>query len=250
MTQIYTTGTLFSPSVLFPSAVEPAWARSSSRSFGGHVRTWRQKPTTAAGIRIRLLVDFCFLMQGSMSAPMEVPRPGQVPPLLSMDMTHAPVAVTPGWPPHLADGNQLLNLDTGTAPGPPLIGSPGSAVSNSPSDSPTEMGSPTRRRGRPRKGEEMTEEERKARRKEINRLAARRAHQKKLDILSKLESVRLSPTALTGVCIQHPVVPCDSDWLHPPLAPALLSDADVLPTAGEHRLEVAATHHQRHDPPV
>jgi hypothetical protein len=211
-------------------------------------RTRRQKPTTAAGIR--LLVDFCFLMQGSMSAPMEVPRPGQVPPLLSLDMTHAPVAVAPGWPPHLADGNQLLNLDTGTAPGPPLIGSPGSAVSNSPSDSPTDMGSPTRRRGRPRKGEEMTEEERKARRKEINRLAARRAHQKKLDILSKLESVRLSPTALTGVCIQHPVVPCDSDWLHPPLAPALLSDADVLPTAGEHRLEVAATHHQRHDPPV
>jgi hypothetical protein len=47
-----------------------------------------------------------------------------------------------------------------------------------------------RRRGRPRKGEEMSAEERKARRKEINRLAARRAHQKKLDNLQRLEKVR------------------------------------------------------------
>ena len=34
----------------------------------------------------------------------------------------------------------------------------------------------------------MSEEERKARRKEINRLAARRAHQKKLGLLSKLQT--------------------------------------------------------------
>lgn len=44
-----------------------------------------------------------------------------------------------------------------------------------------------RRRGRPRKGEEMTEEERKARRKEINRLAARRSHRKKQNNLLRLE---------------------------------------------------------------
>jgi hypothetical protein len=47
-----------------------------------------------------------------------------------------------------------------------------------------------KRRGRPRKGEEMSLEDRKARRKEINRLAARRAHQKKLDSIQQLESVR------------------------------------------------------------
>lgn len=55
-----------------------------------------------------------------------------------------------------------------------------------------------RRRGRPRKGEEMSAEDRKARRKEINRLAARRAHQKKLDNLQRLESV--SAHAYTWVC--------------------------------------------------
>ena len=38
--------------------------------------------------------------------------------------------------------------------------------------------------------EEMSLEDRKARRKEINRLAARRAHQKKLDSIQQLESVR------------------------------------------------------------
>ena len=47
-----------------------------------------------------------------------------------------------------------------------------------------------RRRGRPRKGEEMSEEERKARRREVNRAAARRAHQKKLGYLASLEQVR------------------------------------------------------------
>jgi hypothetical protein len=45
------------------------------------------------------------------------------------------------------------------------------------------------RRGRPRKGEEMTEAERKARRREINRIAARRSHQKKVDHLARLEKV-------------------------------------------------------------
>lgn len=91
-------------------------------------------------------------------------------------------------------------LAAGTAPGAPYPGSPGGGSplkSSPPSGSPLVGSAPSpnlsptlapRRRGRPRKGEEMTEEERKARRKEINRLAARRAHQKKLDILSKLES--------------------------------------------------------------
>lgn len=110
------------------------------------------------------------------SIPMDIPGPTDPP--------------TP--PTTLAEGLDLealdrtSTIDTVTAPGAPVVGSPSDSPGSSPGGSPHAM----RRRGRPRKGEEMSEEERKARRKEINRLAARRAHQKKMDILSKLESVK------------------------------------------------------------
>ena len=129
-------------------------------------------------------------MQTAASSPMEIPRPVEPPPA---NRPPGPAAETG------------TSTDGRTAPGAPVVGSPGALVLGSPgapdldlmedfSPGSSSGGSPhSRRRGRPRKGEEMTEEERKARRKEINRLAARRAHQKKLDVLSKLESARHPP---------------------------------------------------------
>lgn len=154
------------------------------------------------------------------SSPMVIPlRPEDAPPLPAGNPE-------PSWPEGvelsaLDDMEppkvpQLSSLEAGnTAPGAPVVGSP-SGTTDLSGGSPrgSSGGSPhsSRRRGRPRKGEEMTEEERKARRKEINRLAARRAHQKKLDILSKLES------ASVPLCMPLPD-PCHAKRVRAPHSP-------------------------------
>ena len=127
-----------------------------------------------------------------------VPDMGMLPPLptLPPDNFAPGTAAGPPISQPLSTSSSFDTLSPGSSFGSvSSLGSVGSANSLNSVGSGSPSGSPTspstlapRRRGRPRKGEEMSEEERKARRKEINRLAARRAHQKKLGLLSKLQT--------------------------------------------------------------